>query len=142
MAIDLTHMPLRDGEIWRRQFDRVSRIFPVWGWVDVRADADQATKVAAAVPLSGLYLYGAKPSDVEAVRAAKPGLTVVPVVRAGTPWTGKGEVAIAYPASEVAEAAKAKLPVLRTEGLPLAERAAARAALPGNYLIAGIPLLD
>jgi hypothetical protein len=142
MAVDLTQVPVRAGEIWRDQFNDVSRIFPVWGWVDVRSGAEQAKSIAAALPLSGLYLYGAKPADVEAVRAARPGLTVVPVVRVGETWTGKGEAAVAFPPDRFAEAAKASLPVLLVQHLDTAAREAARGALPGNYVICSIPVLD
>lgn len=142
MAIDFTRVPLKGGEVWRGQFDGVSRIFPVWGWVDARGGVEQATKVAAALPLSGLYLYGAKPEDVDAVRASKPGLRVVPVVRAGETWAGKGDAATAFPPAKLAEAKGAKLPVLLVEQLGAAEREAARSGLPGDYLVSSIALLD
>jgi len=142
MAIDFTQVPLRGGDIWRRQFDETSRIFPVWGWVDARGGIEQARKVAAGLPLSGLYLYGAKPEDADAVRAANPGLRVVPVVRPGETWKGKGDAATAFRPEGFAEASKAHLPVLLVERLSDAERAAARAALPGDYVICSIPILD
>jgi len=142
MAIDLTRAPLTGGQIWRRQFDDVSRIFPVWGWVDARAGGDQAKQVAAALPLAGLYVYGAKPADVEAVRAAKPGLKVIPVVREGETWQGKEEAAVAFRPDRFAEAAGASLPILLVEQLDATKRESARAALTGNYVICSIPILD
>lgn len=142
MAIDLTKVSVRGGEIWRAQFDDVSRIFPVWGWVDVRGGIEQARKVAASLPLSGLYLYGAKPEDAEALRAANPGLRVVPVVRFGETWKGKGDAAVALPPGKFAEAPKGHLPVLLVERLSDAERATARAAAPGDSLVCSIAILD
>jgi len=142
MAIDCTHVPVASGDVWRRQFDRASRIFPVWGWVDVRGGVEQARKVASSLSLSGIFLYGAKPGDVEAVRAVKPGLRVVPVVRAGETWSGSGEAATAFRGANLADAASANLPVLLTEQLTPAQRDAARAALKGNYLISTISVLD
>jgi hypothetical protein len=140
MAIDFTRVPLRGGDVWRGQFDAVSRIFPVWGWVDVRGGVEQARNVAASLPLSGIYLFGAKPDDVDAVRAAKPGLRVVPVLRAGEAWAGKGDAATAFPPAKFAEAAAAKLPVLLAEQVGAAERAAARTGLEGDYLVASIAI--
>ncbi len=141
MAIDLTRARLDAGEIWRVQFDEVSRIFPVWGWVDVRGGAEQARNVAASLPLSGLFLYGARSADVEAVRAAKPGLRVVPVVRAGESWAGEGEVAVALPPERLTEASD-RLPVLLADLLDEAAIDAARAKVSGNYLVCPIPTLD
>ncbi len=143
IAIDLTHAKLRSGEIWRVQFDDVSRIFPVWGWVDVRGGLEHARSIAASLPISGLYLYGGKPEDADQVRAAKPGLRVVPVVRAGEAWTGKGDVAVALPLERfTAEAADARLPVLLADLLDEAAIDAARARAPGDYLVCSIPILD
>jgi hypothetical protein len=142
MAIDFTRVPLRGGDVWRGQFDAVSRIFPVWGWVDVRGGVEQARSVARTLPLSGIYLYGGTPGDADAVRSAKPGLRVVPVVRAGEAWTGAGESATAFPPAKLADARGAKMPVLLVDGLGAAERDAARAALPGDYLVCSIALLD
>jgi hypothetical protein len=142
MAIDFSRVTLKGGEVWRGQFDAVSRIFPVWGFVDVRKGAEQARKVASSLPLSGIYLYGAKPEDVDAVRASKPGLRVVPVVRAGETWPGEGDIATAFPPAKLAEAKGAKLPVLLVEQLGAAEREAARAGLSGDYLVCSIALLE
>ncbi|HEX5137021.1 MAG TPA: hypothetical protein VFY93_08625 [Planctomycetota bacterium] len=142
MAIDCTRVPLGTSDAWRRQFDAASRIFPVWGWVDMRGGVEQARKVAASLSLSGLFLYGAKPGDVEVVRAAKPGLRVVPVVRAGETWAGEGEAATAFLPANLAGAASAKLPVLFADQLSPAERSAARATLKGNYLLSTISVLD
>lgn len=143
MAIDLTRAQLRGGEIWRVQFDDVSRIFPVWGWVDVRGGADHAREVAASLPLSGLFLYGAKPEDADAVRAAKPGLRVVPVVRAGETWSGKGDAGVAFPPERFgAEAAAAKFPVLLADLMDEAAIEAARAKATGDYLVCSIAILD
>ncbi len=140
MAIDLTHARLGAGEIWRVQFDEVSRIFPVWGWVDARSGAEQARNVAAALPLSGLFVYGAKPGDLEAVRAAKPGLRVVPVVRAAGSRPGEGDVAVALPPERFP--AEAGLSVLLADRLDEAAIDALRAKAPGDYLICSIPILD
>lgn len=142
MAIDFSRVTLKGGEVWRGQFDAVSRIFPVWGFVDARGGVEQARKVASSLPLSGIYLYGAKPEDVDAVRASKPGLRVVPVLRAGETWAGTGEAAMAFPPAKLAEAKGAKLPVLLVEQLGAAEREAARAGLSGDYLVSAIAILD
>jgi hypothetical protein len=142
MAIDFTRVPLKGGEVWRREFDAVSRIFPVWGFVDARGGVEQARKVAATLPLSGIYLYGGKPEDVDAVRSAKPGLRVVPVLRVGETWTGTGDAATALPPAKFADAAGAKLPVLLVERLGSAERDAARAGLKGDYLVCSIAIPD
>jgi len=142
MAIDCTHVDLGASDVWRRQFNAASRIFPVWGWVDARGGIEQARKVAASLSLSGIFVYGAKPGDVEAVRVVKPGLRVVPVVRAGETWKGEGEAATAFRPANLAGAANAKLPVLFIEQMSPAERDAARAALKGNYLISTIAVLD
>ncbi len=142
MAIDLTRAKLRGGEIWRVQFDEVSRIFPVWGWVDVRGGAEQARNVAASLPLSGLFLYGATPMDAEAVRAVKPGLRVVPVVLAGETWSGKGDTAVALPPERFdAEAAQVRMPVLLGAFLDVAAIEAARARATGDYLVCSIAIL-
>jgi hypothetical protein len=132
MAIDLTRADLDGPEIWRVQFDDVSRIFPVWGWVDVRGGTEQARKVAASLPLSGLYLHGAKPEDADAVRAAKPGLRVV---RVGEDATLLG------PDRFAEEAPGVKLPVLLASSLKEAEIAALRAKAPGDYLVCSIAIL-
>lgn len=143
MAIDLTEAQLRAGEVWRVQFDDVSRIFPVWGWVDVRGGADHAKKVAASLPLSGLFLYGAKPEDADEVRAAKPGLRVVPVVRAGETWSGKGDAGVALPPDRfAAEASGVKFPVLLAALLDETAIEAARAKAPGEYLVCSIAIRD
>jgi len=42
LAIDCTRVPLGAGDVWRRQFDAASRIYPVWGWVDMRGGVEQA----------------------------------------------------------------------------------------------------
>jgi len=141
MAVDLTRAPLHGGTIWRTQFDDASRIFPVWGWVDVRGGTEQAKAVAASLPLSGIFLYGAKPQDVEAVRAAKPGLRVVPVVRAGEAWAGKGDVAVALPPERFAAEAT-HLPVLLADRLGAEAIQLARAKATGDYLVCSIPILD
>jgi hypothetical protein len=142
MAIDLTRAQLRPGEVWRAQFDNASRIFPVWGWVDAREGVEQARKVATALPISGLLLYGAKPEEVEAVRAAKPGLRVVPVVNAGATWAGKGDAAVALPPERfLADAGQAKLPVLLAARLREAEIEDLLAKVPGDYLVCSIAIL-
>jgi len=141
MAIDFTRARLHGGEIWRVQFDGVSRIFPVWGWVDVRAGGtEQARNVAASLPLSGMFLYGAKPSDVDAVRAAKPGLRVVSVIRAGE--AGEGDVAVALPPERFPAEAGGRLPVLLANRLDEAAIEVSRAKATGDYLVCSMPILD
>src|SRR5262245_61183488 len=54
MAVDLSRADLRSGEVWRVQFDRASRIFPVWAWIDARNGIEQAHKVATSLPIAGL----------------------------------------------------------------------------------------
>jgi len=143
MAIDLTHAPLHGDAIWREPFDDVSRIYPVWGWVDVRAGVDQACTVAASLPLKGLFLYNAQPADVDAVHAAKRGLRVIPVVRDGETWGGTGAFAVAFaPKRFATEAAKTALPVLLAADLDEAGIATARAAATGDYLVCTIALTD
>ena len=138
MAIDLTRADLRSGAVSRVQFDRASRIFPVWGWVDARGGVEQAKKVATTLPIVGLLLYGAKPEDVEAVRAAKPGLRVVPVVGAGETW---GDAAVAFPPERfAAEAGKVNLPVLLASRLREGEIEDLCAKAPGNYIVCSIAI--
>jgi hypothetical protein len=141
IAIDLSRAALAGDAPWRGEFDSVSRIFPVWAFVDARGGAGQARKVAATLPLQGILLYGARPADVEAVRAAKPGLRVVPVVRAGE--TREAEYAVALPPERfAAEASKTGFPMLLADRLGEAGIAKARAAAPGNYLVCAIAILD
>lgn len=161
MAIDLTRAKLRAGEIWRVQFDEVSRIFPVWGWIDVRGGTGQARNVAASLPLSGLFLFGAKPEDADAVRAAKPGLRVVRVVtefeavpKSSVVGPGRGttgpvygdhavEMAVTLSPEQFAEkAGQVHLPVLLADLLDEAAIDAARAKAPGDYLVCSVPILD
>jgi hypothetical protein len=79
---------------------------------------------------------------VASVRAAKPGLRVVPVVGAGADWTGDGEAAVALaPERFAAEAADVKIPVLLADRLDEAGIAAARAKAPGDYLVCTIAIL-
>jgi hypothetical protein len=137
MAVDLTRADLRSGEVWRTQFDRASRIFPVWAWIDARGGIEQAEKVAAALPISGLLLYGAKPADIEAVRAAKPGLRVVPVVTQAA-----GDAAVALPPDRfAAEAGQVKMPVLLASRLRESEIEDLLAKAPGDYLVCSIAIL-
>lgn len=142
MAIDFTRVRLGSGEVWRAQFDAVSRIFPVWGFVDVRGRVDQATRVASSLPLAGIYLYGATPDDVAAVRASKPGLRVVPVLRAGQASAAHADAATAFAPARFTDARSAKLPVLLAGTLGPAELDAARANLEGDYLVSSIALAD
>lgn len=138
MAVDLSRADLRSGEVWRVQFDRASRIFPVWAWIDARQGIEQAQKVAASLPIAGLLLYGAKPADVEAVRDAKPGLRVVPV----TAQAGGADAAVALNADRfAAEAGQAKMPVLLASGLSEGQIEDLLAKAPGDYLVCSIAIL-
>jgi hypothetical protein len=137
MAIDLTKAPLSDGSIWRAQFDGASRIFPVWGWVDVRDGTEQARKAAASLPLAGLYLYGGKPEDADFVRAAKPGLKVLRVVRG----VEKGD-AVLLALDQFGADAEGRLPVLLADRVGAGAVATARAKATGNYLVCSIPILE
>ena len=142
MAIDLTRADLRSGEVWRVQFDNASRIFPVWAWIDAREGTEQAQKVATVLPLAGILLYGARPEDVEAVRSAKPGLRVVPVVKAGEAWTGEGDAAVAFtPERFATEAGQVKMPVLLASGLREGEIEDVIAKASGNYIVCSIAIL-
>lgn len=143
MAIDLSRADLRPGQVWRAQFDNASRIFPVWGWVDAREGVEQARSVATALPISGLLLYGAKPEDVEAVRASKPGLRVVPVVHAGQTWAGKGDAGVALPPERFAQdASNAKPPVLLAASLKEAEIEDLLDKATGDYLVCSIAIRE
>jgi hypothetical protein len=142
LAVDFTRAPLDRTAIWRGEFDRVARIFPVWGWVDVRKGVEQARKVAASLSLQGLFLYGARPEDVEAVRQANPGLRLLPVVRPGEA-PAQPRCAIALPPDRfAAEAHGIHVPVLLADRLDEAAIDKARRAAPGDYLVSSLALLE
>jgi hypothetical protein len=142
LAIDFTRASLGGTAIWRDEFDRVARIFPVWGWVDVRPGVEQARRVAASLPLQGLFLYGARAEDVEAVRQANPGLRLLPVVRPGAS-AGKERCAVALPPERfAAEAQGPHVPVLLADSLDEARISEARAKATGDYLVSAITILD
>ena len=133
LAIDLTDASLDPGALWRRYLDDVARRqFRVWGWVDGdRIDKRKLERIAAAVNVTGLFVYGSNAESVAAWIRSKfsrlPEGDVVAVTRALT-------------APEFAAADEGGFRVLRAESLARAEIAAARGAVQGDYLVARLLL--
>jgi len=146
LAVDLTNARLEGEALWADHFRSVgARRFPTWGWVDLKRGTGDLEKRIRALNLAGVFLYGPGAEQVaEQLRAAHGGLTVLPVVRfRDLGPADAGDTAVAMEHREFLENASGeKFPVLIADQLNLEQIEDARAAAPGDYLIARVAVLD
>ena len=84
VVVDLTEANLDKEAFWRMQLAGIGkRRYPVWGWVNVTGGLDHAREVLSTVSVAGLYVYGDDSvAAAAALRAARPGLPILPVIGA------------------------------------------------------------
>ena len=144
IAIDFTKASLDKDAIWRKHLEMVSqRRFPVWGWVEVRSDAGlvHARAVLDNLKLAKLFVYG---PDAVAAADELGDPRVIPVVRTKDkrPDDERDYAVVMTPAEFRSDGNNVALPILIADQLDAAGIHAARAAVDGDYLVAGVAILD
>jgi hypothetical protein len=146
IAVDLGSARLEDDSLWTEHLDRVSsRLFPVWGWVDVRsAGFRDAQRFIRELNLAGMYVYGPDAvAKAEELRSGRAGFEIVPVLRDGDPAPADGRYAVALDLGEFWDRAEEfDLPVLRADVLDANKIEDAREVAGRNYVVALTPLKD
>jgi hypothetical protein len=139
IAVDLSTADPQGAALWRGRIDEVAkRRFPIWGWVDVSKGLERAPSLAQSLNLQGFFLYGPDADAAAAkLRAQRPALRVLPVLRYGDALPSGGEFAVALEFDQfLAHAAEFENPVLLAAFLTQEQIAQARAATDGSYLVA------
>ncbi|MHC4450624.1 MAG: hypothetical protein ACYS0E_10905 [Planctomycetota bacterium] len=96
LALDLTRASDDRDAFWRQQLELVaSRRYPVWGWIDIDRAAASVEQLVGSLQLAGVYVYGKGASkSADALRASRPGLTVIAVHRRGEGDASKDAIAL------------------------------------------------
>jgi len=141
-AVDLTGATVgKPPAHWVNHLNRTAgRRFPIWGWLDTRGGIDAAAEVLHGIQLAGLYVWGPDSrAFAAALRAKKPGLEILPVLREGESPAAGEACAIALSAEAFPGDGRAR-PVLIAGQLDYAAIEAARSRATGDYLIATVPV--
>ena len=144
IAVDLSSATLGEDALWTQHLSRVSsRLFPVWGWIDVRSPAfGDAPRFLQELNLAGLFVYG--PGSVEKAKQLRPGragLEIIPVILDGDAQPSNGRFGVAMELGEFWDRAEeTALPVLKADLLDPEKVEDAREVAGRDYLIAFAPI--